>query len=205
MSEKPSGVGRGGVRVASTELIIWLSLTIVGFIILLMSFFAGHDFGGGDVGGGDFGGHELGGGHDLAGATSPGLSPLSMPMIAAFLSTAGAAGAALTVSGFDTGTASLIAVIAGVGVFLGAFLFVAKFLGDSQSSSIIHEKEYEGKTGTVTETIPEDGVGAIAVTVRGTRYVVTAKSEGPKIPMGRDVLVKRVDNSIALVEEMRAS
>ena len=39
-----SGVAWGG-PVVSVELITWLALLIVGFIILLMSFFAGHDSG----------------------------------------------------------------------------------------------------------------------------------------------------------------
>ena len=192
----------------STELIIWVSLTIIGLLILLMSFFGGSDVGGVDVGGHDLGGGggDVGGGGDsLAGVTSPGLSPLSLPMIAAFLATAGAIGAGLSASGAETGVSALWAMAGGAVVAFGAFVFVAKFLGDAQSSSLVHEKEYEGKTGVVTETIPEEGVGAIALTVRGTRYVVTAKSGGSKIHTGSEVLVKRVANSIAVVEELKAT
>lgn len=183
-----------GDRMASTEMILWIAMVVIGFSFLLFSFIGGHDFAG-----------DVGVDHDVAGAVSPGLSPLSLPMIAAFLVTTGAMGAILTGAGTDNLTTAGIAAVVGVVVFLGAFVFVAKFLGDAQSSSLVHEKEYEGKTGVVTETIPEGGVGAVALTVRGTRYVVSAKSEGRKIPMGRDVLVKRVDNSIALVEEMRTT
>lgn len=179
----------------STELIIWLAMVIIGFAFLLLSFFGGADH---DATG------DLGIDHDMAGAVSPGLSPLSLPMIAAFLVTAGAMGAIMTNSGTDTSTAAIYAVVVGIVVFLGAFIFVAKFLGDAQSSSLVHEKEYEGKTGVVTETIPREGVGAVAMTVRGTRYVVTAKSNGQKIPMGANVLIKRVDNSIASVEELKS-
>jgi membrane protein implicated in regulation of membrane protease activity len=179
----------------STEMIIWLGMVIIGFAFLLISFFGGVDH---DVSG------DVGIDHDIAGSVSPGLSPLSMPMIAAFLVTAGAMGAIMTSSGTDISTTAIYAVVVGIVVFLGAFVFVAKFLGDAQSSSLVHEKEYEGKTGVVTQTIPEEGVGAVALTARGTRYVVTAKSEGRKIPMGANVLIKRVDNSIALVEEMKS-
>jgi membrane protein implicated in regulation of membrane protease activity len=188
----------------STELIIWLSLTVIGFAILLVAFFAGHDVAAGDVSG-DFGGADAGGGDGGAGATSPGLSPLSLPMIAAFLATAGATGAGFNLSGFDTGITSLIAIAIGSLVAFGAFIFVAKFLGEAQASSLVHEKEYEGKTGVVTETIPDQGVGAIAMTVRGTRTVISARSDHGRIATGAEVLVKRVANSIAVVEELKAS
>jgi len=181
--------------VVSVEVILWLSVALVGFGILLISFLGGGD---GDASG------DMGGGHEMAGAESPGLSPLSTPMIAAFLVTAGGTGAILAGTGNDPLVVVGWAVALGVVVFLGTFIFVAKFLVDAQSSSLVNEKEYEGKTGVVTETIPEDGMGAVALTVRGTRYVVSARGSGRKIAMGTEVLVKHVANSVASVEELKS-
>lgn len=177
----------------TADVLLWATVALIGFGILLISFFGG---GGHDVGA------DVGVDHDFSGMESPGLSPLSLPMIAAFMVTAGGTGAILASGGNDSIFTVGIATSLGVAVFLGTFIFVAKFLGDAQSSSLVHEKEYEGKTGVVTETIPEQGVGAVALTVRGTRYVVSARSDGRKIPMGEEVLVKRVANSIASVEEI---
>jgi len=49
--------------VVSVEVILWLSVALVGFGILLISFLGGGD---GDASG------DMGGGHEMAGAESPG-------------------------------------------------------------------------------------------------------------------------------------
>ena len=83
------------------------------------------------------------------------------------------------------------------------YLLMAKLLIPSQGSSTVYEKEYEGKTGVVTETIPAEGIGAVALTVRGSRSVVSARGTGNKIPIGTEVLIKRVADAVATVEEVR--
>lgn len=186
----------------STELVIYLSLIVVGMAVLLFALFGGGEHG--DVGG-DMGGDvhaEVGGvGHDVS-ADASGLSPISLPMIATFLATTGATGTSLNLAGTDSFTTAAISALVGIIVFVGLFFVVFNFLVKAQSSSLVHEKEYEGKTASVTETIPEEGIGAIAVTVRGMRQSVSARSEGKRIPFGTEVLVKRVSESIAIVEEL---
>ena len=53
------------------------------------------------------------------------------------------------------------------------------------------------------ETIPSEGIGAVALTVRGSRSVVSARGTGNKIPIGTEVLIKRVADAVATVEEVR--
>lgn len=180
------------------ELLVWMTMTVVGFGLLLVSFLGGGDTGDvGDVG--DVGGVD----HDVSGVESPGLSPVSIPMISTFLATAGGTGVLLNVSGSEPVSTAILAMVVGVVCFLGVFIFIANFLVKAQSSSLAHIQEYEGKTGVVIETIAEGGVGAVAVTVRGTRCVVSARSDGRKLPMGTEVMIKRLSESIAIVEEVK--
>jgi membrane protein implicated in regulation of membrane protease activity len=188
--------------VVSTELIIYVGLMLTGLALLLLAFLGG---GGSDVGGGvggdvggDFG-HDIGG-HDIGIGDASGLSPLSFPMLAAFMGITGAVGASLTVGGTDSLWTAVFAIVTGVLGFAGIFIVVANLLVKSQASSLPHEKEYEGKVGTVTETITETGVGAIVITVRGMRQGVSARSDGKRIAINSQVLVKRVQDSVALVE-----
>jgi len=183
----------------TAEFVVYLSMIVIGIGLLLFSLIGGgeHDIAG-DAGDAHI---ELGGGHDV-GADASGLSPVSMPMIATFLATTGATGTSLNVAGTDAVATAVISVLVGVLVFAGLFFLVVNFLVKAQSSSSVHEKEYEGKTGSVTETIPEEGIGAVAVTVRGMRQVVSARSPGRRIPIGAEVLVKRVSESVAIVEEL---
>lgn len=174
------------------QLVIWVSMAIVGFALLVMTSLIGGDS---DIGG------DLGG--DIGGLDAGGMSPLSLPLIAMFLATSGAVGAVMSASGFDGFTTALAAGVVGIASFVGTYFFMQNFLMGAQGSSSYHEAEYEGKTGTVTETITEDGVGAIAVTVRGARAVVSARSDGRRIEAGTEVLVKRVSGSVAHVEELK--
>src|SRR5689334_10101563 len=168
---------------------------MAGLALLLLAFLGGS---GGDTGG-DVGGHDIGG-HDIGVGDASGLSPLSFPMLAAFMGITGAVGATLNVGGMESLWTAVIAIVTGVLGFAGIFIVVANLLVKSQASSLPHEKEYEGKVGTVTETITETGVGAIVITVRGMRQGVSARSDGQRIPINSQVLVKRVQDSVALVE-----
>ena len=172
----------------------YIAMAILGLFLLLLSVFGG----GGDVGvDGDFGG-GLGVDHDVSG-----MSPLSIPLIATFLGTAGFIGGMLSFAGFDSATTALIAGVTGAVSFIAIYAFMARLLIPSQGSSSVHEKEYEGKTGIVTETIPAEGIGAVALTVRGSRSVVSARGAGSKIPIGTEVLIKRVADAVATVEEVK--
>jgi membrane protein implicated in regulation of membrane protease activity len=187
----------GGTDVVDSEFVIYVSMAVIGLLFLMLSAFGvggDHDVGG-DVGGG------LGAvGHDLS---ASGVSPLSLPLIATFLGTSGGTGAMLHSGGLDPITTAGASAVVGVVAFIGIYYFMSNFLVASQSSSSVHEKEFEGKTGMVTETIPASGVGAIALTVRGTRTVVSARSGGERIPIGAEVSVKRVTDSVAHVEEIK--
>ncbi len=170
----------------------YIAMAVVGVGLLLLSVF------GGDAGiDSDFD-HDFSFDHDVSG-----VSPLSIPLIATFLGTAGALGSMMSFAGFDSGTTALIAGLVGGVSFVAIYVFMARLLIPSQGSSSVHEKEFEGKTGVVTETINADSIGAVAVTVRGIRSVISARSSGEKIPIGAEVVVKRVGDAIAVVEEVR--
>ncbi len=168
----------------------YLTMAALGLVLLLISVFGG----GADA---DFDG-DFSLDSDLSG-----VSPLSIPLIATFMGTAGFIGSMLSFAGFDSATTSLIAGATGAVSFIAIYAFMAKLLIPSQGSSSVHEKEFEGKTGVVTETISPEGMGAVALTVRGSRNVVSARSAGAKIPIGTEVLIKRVSDAVATVEEIR--
>lgn len=175
-----------------TETLIYITMAVVGLAFLMLSVF-----------GGEFGADadfdtDVSFDHDFSGVT-----PLSLPMIATFLATAGAIGSVLSYSGFDSSYTAIYAGVVGGISFSAIYIFMAKLLIPSQGSSSVHEKEYEGKTGVVTETIPPEGIGAVALTVRGSRNVVSARGGGNKIPIGTEVLIKRVVDAVATVEEVR--
>lgn len=172
----------------------YIGMAIMGLALLLMSVFGGDTDT--DVGM-DFDG-DIGFDHDISG-----VSPLSIPLIATFLGTAGFIGSMLSFAAFDSVTTATISGVVGAVSFIAIYVFMAKLLIPSQGSSSVHEKEFEGKTGVVTETIPHDGIGAVALTVRGSRSVVSARSGGEKIPIGTEVLIKRVADAVATVEEVR--
>jgi membrane protein implicated in regulation of membrane protease activity len=172
-----------------TAQLIWIGMALIGLVLLLMSAF----------GVGADADTDLS--HDLS--TDAGVSPLSLPIIATFMATSGAVGAAMSFGGFDTATTTITAGVVGTATFVAVYGFMAYILIPSQGTSSIQEKEYEGKTGTVTETISEGGIGAVAVTLKGIRNVVSARSEGGKIPMGTEVIVRRISDSVATVEEVR--
>jgi membrane protein implicated in regulation of membrane protease activity len=174
-------------------LVSLVSLGLVGFVLLIISAFFGGDADAGDIG-------DMGA--DL-GVDVGGVSPLSIPAIATFMATFGSFGTVMHLSGSDTTTTLVVGAGVGVVSFVGIYLFMNRFLGPSQATSSYNEKEYEGKTGTVTETINETGLGAIAVTIRGARAVISARGPGVKIPIGTEVLVRRVNESVATVEEIK--
>jgi membrane protein implicated in regulation of membrane protease activity len=175
-----------------TETLIYLTMAIIGLAFLVLAVF------GGDAGADADFDADVGLDHDFSGVT-----PLSLPMIATFLATAGAIGSVLSYSGFDSSYTAVYAGAVGGISFSAIYLLMAKLLIPSQGSSAVYEKEYEGKTGVVTETIPAEGIGAVALTVRGSRSVVSARGTGNKIPIGTEVLIKRVADAVATVEEVR--
>jgi membrane protein implicated in regulation of membrane protease activity len=187
--------------VVTADFYVYIALMVIGLALLLMALIGGgeHDVNH-DIGG-DVHAELGGGGHDVS-ADASGLSPVSLPMIATFLTSTGAMGLALNLGGTDPVWTALISALVGFIVFIGLFFTVVNFLVKAQASSLIHEKEYEGKTASVTETIPEEGIGAVAVTVRGMRQVVSARSSGRRITVGSQVLIKRVSESTAFVEEL---
>lgn len=185
---------RGGTPTVDTILVSLVSLALIGFALLIISAFFGGDADS------DFGA-DMGG--DIGGDVGGGVSPLSIPAIATFMATFGAFGSVMHLAGSDTLTTIGIGALVGVISFLGIYLFMNKFLAGAQATSSYSEKEYEGKTGTVTETIPDGGMGAIAVTIRGSRAVISARTAGSKITIGTEVLVKRVNESVATVEEIK--
>jgi membrane protein implicated in regulation of membrane protease activity len=161
----------------------YIAMAIVGLGLLLLSVFGGDAGLDADA--------DVSFDHDVSG-----VSPLSIPLIATFLSTTGAIGSMLSFANFDSG-------MVGGTSFVAIYVFMAKLLIPAQGSSSVHEKEFEGKTGVVTETISAEGIGAVAVTVRGIRSVISARSGGERIPIGTEVMVKRVGDAIAIVEEVR--
>ena len=157
---------------------LWIALISLIFLVIL-TVLGGHGL---DVGGDvdtdvDFG--QFGG---------PGVSPLSLPLIAAFGTSFGAIGALLETQDYSAlvvaGSATLVALF----VATGMFFFVQRFLVRSQTSSDVHPEELIGRSAQVMIPIQRGMTGQVLViTEERGRTLFSAVAEGD-IP--RDAVVE---------------
>ena len=154
----------------------------------------------------DHGGFHGDGGH-LHPHSSEGsvhYSPLSPVTIAMFISTFGGTG--ILVKRFvDPRFFVHLPAAAVAGIAVGGFVsyFFYKILSTTQSTSQPRAGEAIGLEAEVTVPIPNNGLGEIAYTVRGTRLTNTAQSsDGKELPARLTVkIVKQVGNTY-IVEKL---
>jgi membrane protein implicated in regulation of membrane protease activity len=175
-------------------------------ICLLLGLFYGIFAGLFSIFGGHFGGHHgvesLGHtqaeiaqmGHE-PGTVDSGLhmTPLNPVVVSIFLVAFGGTGLA-TMQLFDLQLASL-AVAAPSGFVLAAITFAIfeKIFSVTQGSSEPAQQEIVGKEAEVITPIPENGLGEIAFTRRGSRFTAAARSEsGAAISKHAVVTVTRI-------------
>ena len=177
----------------------------LGFAVLsalLSGLFTGHLDAHVDTGGLHADGGHL---HTHPGEGSVHYSPLSPVTIAMFISTFGGTG--ILVKRFVDPRFFIhlpAAVVAGIAV--GGFVsyLFYKILSTTQSTSQPREGEAIGLEAEVTVPIPNNGLGEIAYTVRGTRLTNSAQSsDGKELPARLTVkIIKQVGNTY-IVEKLQ--
>lgn len=177
----------------------------VGFLFLILSFLLGemadslaglfeHDV---DV---DVGGHDVVDvQHD--GEVHTGPSFFSIRMLAAFATGFGVVGALAVSRGWDP----LMAALPGLGT--GALMALASYgfstlLYRQQATSSYTPSEIVGLTAEVITPIPQNGIGEIALVVRGSREHLAARSvDGQSVGAGTTVKIANVSGTTAVVKQ----
>lgn len=174
-------------------MIIFIAIAIGAFILVAGSFIFGHDH---DMG------HDHGDlGHDLGVDSEPTISFFSTKTLATLLMGFGAAGAIAKHYGMGYVGASLVGLLCGgvLGVLMALILNV---FYRQQASSLVATSSTLGCSGTVTVSIPENGLGEVSLNVEGqyTTYSASSKDAGP-ITKGQTVRVVRNLGSQLIVEK----
>jgi|SRR5579862_4995386 len=148
----------------------------------------------------DSGGFHADGGHlhSHPGEGSVHYSPLSPMTIAMFISTFGGTG--ILIKRFvDARWLVHLPLAAGAGLVVAGFISYVfyKILSTTQSTSQPRAEEAIGLEAEITVPIPNNGLGEIAYTVRGTRLTNHAQSsDGKELPARLTVkIVKQVGNT----------
>jgi hypothetical protein len=132
---------------------------------------------------------------------SVGVSPLSPITISTFITAFGAVGIIARHLFAMEGPISLVWSTAG-GVLLAGvmFLFYSRFLIGSQGSSEVRISQLAGLNAEVIASIPESGVGEIAVIAQGARVTFPARAtSGHAIKRGNLVIIDRMLGTQAFV------
>ncbi len=172
-------------------MVVFATIGILGFAILLLSLLFGHDH---DH---DFSGHD----HDGS-DSNEGPSIFSVKMFAVEM-----VGFGVTGFGVRAGTdlSSVWASVAGLGgaAVMGIIGYtIIKSVWSQQATSTITKADIIGASGRLIDAIPRDGVGQIACSVRGREDTYLARTQdGHAIPHGRTVKIVDKVGQHAIVTE----
>lgn len=168
-------------------MLIFGSIAIAFFILMVGGFLFGHDHDGAD--------------HSIDHGDISTVSIFSVKVIATFGMGFGAAGALASYYKQDQVISSLIGI--GFGFLLaGAMYLFLNLMARQQSSSLVETSSLIGQTGTVTVAISENGSGEVAVSSAGNYATYSARASNEKsIPKGKSIRVVRTSGSLLLVEE----
>jgi membrane-bound ClpP family serine protease len=177
-------------------MLIFVCITVAGFILLVGGSIFGHDH---DVDH-DHDGH-FDHGHDGGHDAEPSVSMFSVKVIGSFIMGFGAGGAIAAFYGAGPLTASFIGLA--VGFLIGLLMYwVMRLIYSQQSTSIVNTDAAVGETGTVTVAIGRNGTGEVAINLRGQHRNFLARSADTNaIARGRQVRVVRTTGSELVVRE----
>jgi membrane-bound ClpP family serine protease len=153
---------------------------------------AGHMFGG-DVG------HDV---HMDVGTDLP-LSPLSPTVIATFLTGFGGGGMlANSYLGLSIGKGVLVAILTGILLSGGTYTILLVMFRSTQAGAEYSIDEMVGRVVEIITPIPENGIGEIALVVKGTRVTGPARSLcGKAISRNTPVVIEKVVGNVYYVKE----
>jgi membrane protein implicated in regulation of membrane protease activity len=148
-----------------------------------------------------------------SGSPVPGKVPAEIPgelawagplMVGIFLTLLGAAGLVAQVKlHFPPWPSLLTAVGASAGLTALLILSLARVMMRSAVASEVRGTDLVGTVGEVSLAIPEDGVGTLTYIGQGRRVAMPARSaDGSALSQGTRVMIVRVENHVAYVEEL---
>jgi membrane protein implicated in regulation of membrane protease activity len=165
-------------------MIIYGTITAVGFLFLLIMLFVGEIFGGDH----DLGAHEIPEGHaetDHGG----GPSIFSARIMASFVTAFGVGGVVGRYYDLTHPAASGVGVVSGLVMSSIVYQF-AKFLYSQQASSEVRMSSLVGRFAEVSVAIPAGGVGQVALTFGGERTEHVARTaDGRPLTRGAEVVI----------------
>jgi membrane protein implicated in regulation of membrane protease activity len=172
-------------------MLIFVGVTVAGFILLVGGSIFGHDH---DVDH-DHGGHID---HD-AGNAEPAVSMFSVKVIGSFIMGFGAGGAIAAYYGIGSLPASFIGLA--VGFLMGLLMYwVMRLIYGQQATSVVNTSTAVGEIGTVTVPIGRNGTGEVALTLHGQhRSFLATSADTNAIPKGRQVTVVHTTGSQLVV------
>ncbi len=152
-------------------------------------------------------GHLFGGdaGHDVhmdVGTDLP-LSPLSPTVISTFLTGFGGGGMlATSYLGLSVGKGVLVAILTGILLSGGTYTILLVMFRNTQAGAEFSTDEMVGRVVEVITPIPEQGIGEIAIVVKGTRVNGPARSLcGKAISRSTPVVIEKVVGNVYYVRE----
>lgn len=96
----------------------------------------------------------------------------------------------------------LIALVAGALAVSGMIILLARWALRGVTTGVGDNHEIQGQLAVVTRGIPPEESGEISYEAFGRRVRIPAVGISPKqIPIGSDVVIDRIENGVALVEE----
>ncbi len=175
-------------------MIVFLTLGMLGFGLLLLSLFVDHDYDHGDM---SFD-HDISG-HD-AGTAGHGPGWLNLKVMASFLAAFGFGGAIARYYDWTWMVSSLIGV--GNGFALGFVIYqLLHFFYSQQASSHVTTNEVLGQKGSVTVRIAPNMPGEVMLSVKGSQYSYVARTkDGSEIKEGSAVKVVEFLGETAIVK-----
>lgn len=170
-------------------MLIFGSIAIAFFIIMVGGFLFGHD-------------HDAAHDHGFDHGDAATISIFSMKVVATFGMGFGAAGTIASYYHQDTLISSLIGVVSGFVLASVMWLFL-NMLSKQQSTSLVETNTLVGQTGTVTIAIEKNGSGEVAISAAGNYGTYSARSLSAKsIAKGKSIRVIQTSGSLLLVEEL---
>ena len=130
--------------------------------------------------------------------------PLSLTTIAAFTAIFGFTAFASVGAGMSTPVAAVVGALAGVVGGAAAF-WLSRLIRGAESTTAVSSGDLVGATGAVVLSIPQGGLGEVAVIRNGERISLSATSDEP-IPRGAAVrIVHTVTSTSVRVEAIHES
>jgi membrane protein implicated in regulation of membrane protease activity len=129
---------------------------------------------------------------------------LRIPVVASFASAFGLSGyLLLRYTSLATLLTVVIAIVVAAAAVTGAVMLIAKWAVPAAKRDLPDERYLlQGQLARVTRSIPFDGEGEIRYEIDGTVFVARAQTlDGTPVHGSLDVVIDRVENGIAFVEE----